>query len=169
MAANTSKRFYPPRHWTLEQRLDHCTDKSGGPDACWPWTGNVGNHGYGQVTPPMAPQQSLAHREAWKRANGPIPAGLFVCHKCDNPPCVNPRHLFVGTPADNMDDKVRKGRARGLSRRGMAGPLAKLTNDQVRAIRAMRSTATLTQIAQRYGVAFSTISRICRRETWSHI
>lgn len=72
--------------------------------ACWPWKGSVMGEGYGRY------RQAYTHRLAWMLANGPIPAGLFVLHKCDNPPCCNPDHLFLGTQADNVRDRDAKGR-----------------------------------------------------------
>ena len=80
-----------------------------GPDDCWLWKQSTDRHGYGQTG-----HDGLhwsAHRLAWQLSNGPIPDGLFVLHHCDNPPCCNPAHLFLGTQADNMADMVSKGRA----------------------------------------------------------
>jgi hypothetical protein len=119
----------------------------------------------------MARQRSLAHRVAWEVTNGPIPSDKpHILHRCDNPRCVNPAHLWNGTHQENMADKVRKGRASRVGHPPGAGtPIAKLTDDQVRAIRAMRSTASLRQIAQHFGVDFSNVSKICLRKTWRHI
>jgi hypothetical protein len=78
---------------------------------CIEWTGGRTSAGYGQLYPPGLKGRSvLAHRWAWEQEHGPIPAGLHVCHRCDNPPCVNVNHLFLGTMGDNMRDKTRKGR-----------------------------------------------------------
>lgn len=78
-------------------------------DVCWIWRGTLVRGGYGQFS--VRPgQRCAAHRFAWELSNGAIPDGLFACHRCDNPPCVNPAHLFLGTPKDNMQDKVAKGR-----------------------------------------------------------
>lgn len=103
-----------------------------------------------------------AHRMAWLLARGPIPDGMYVCHECDNPPCVNPWHLFVGTPADNMRDMDNKGRRVGVYNTGTRHHNAKLTAEQVEDIR-REHAGGLTQVAlaRRYGVHPETISNIC--------
>ena len=79
---------------------------------CWLWTANRNSVGYGMIAPGYGGRSSiLAHRASWELANGPVPAGLFVCHHCDTPLCVNPAHLFLGTDQENKDDMVRKGRS----------------------------------------------------------
>lgn len=100
--------------------------------------------------------------------NGPIPDGLHVLHHCDNPPCVNPAHLFLGTNADNVADKTAKGRGRGG--RGEAHRNAKLTADQVREIRELAASGlTQREIAARYGVRHTAIGKILRGERWGHL
>lgn len=78
---------------------------------CWEWTGASSNEGYGRVK--VAGKLESPHRLMWEEENGPIPDGLWILHDCDNPPCVNPAHLFLGTRSDNMLDASKKGRTRG--------------------------------------------------------
>ena len=92
----------------IEQRFWPRVDKSG---ECWVWTGAI-SHGYGVVGTGGHSGVVRVHRLSWELAIGPIPKGLHVLHRCDNPPCVNPAHLFLGTQADNMRDMREKGRAR---------------------------------------------------------
>lgn len=81
----------------------------GEPDECWLWTGNTNKKGYGQIRIPRV-GMVMAHRHAYTLINGPLEAGQVVLHACDNPPCVNPRHLSAGSNVDNMQDMVQKGR-----------------------------------------------------------
>lgn len=143
-------------------------DRSGGPDACWNWTGSRIPKGYGNLK--WDGKNRRAHRVAWTIAFGSIPIGLHVLHNCDNPSCVNPRHLFLGTNQDNVDDRERKGRNNPPRRQKHWKH--KLTNDQVADIRKRYSRygvggESSLALARAFGVNPSTIQRIVRRENWT--
>ena len=158
-------------------RLGDKVDKSGGPAACWPWSGWKSRKGYGQIsTGRRTDPRVYVHRLAWELANGPVPDGLFVLHRCDNPPCCNPGHLFLGTIADNNRDMTMKGRHGAVVRperlpRGVGHGNAKLTDDDVRAIRAAWARGGLRQrdIAELYGVDQQVVWSVVHRRTWAHV
>lgn len=130
---------------------------------CWEWTGHTVS-GYGVLY--IDGKSWKAHRYSYFLAHGECPAGLDVCHSCDNPPCVNPDHLFLGSEADNMRDMREKGR----SARGERHPDAKLTNEAVTAMRVLRSAGrTVRSLAAEYGVEESVASRAIAGRTWRHI
>lgn len=129
-------------------------------DGCWLWLGARSKAGYGQIG--LGRKVLYAHRLSAEWVHGPIPAGTEVCHKCDAPACVNPDHLFLGTHADNGADAASKGRMRPP--RGEASPKAKLTAEQVVAIR--RDTRTTRAIGRDYGVSNRHVSAIKRGEAW---
>lgn len=151
----------------------------GAADECWPWIGARNSQGYGIIqqwnydTHPRSAIRVAAHRLSWELHRGPIPDGLFVCHSCDNPPCVNPAHLFVGTHQDNMDDRTRKGR-QGLklhperASRGESRPGARLTYEKAEEIRRMRAEGvTFVALAARFGVSRGTIGNVIYRKDWT--
>lgn len=121
---------------------------------CLIWTGTTFWSGYGRIG------DKRAHRVAYERAKGPIPDGLFVCHQCDNPRCVNPEHLFLGTTDDNMADMVAKGR----SARGERHGRAKITADEASEIR--ESSLTCREAARHYGISKSMVSYIRQGVNW---
>ena len=122
---------------------------------------------YGQLKLPKQRGLITAHRLAYILRNGQIPDGMFVCHKCDNPLCVNPDHLFSGTPKNNSDDMISKGRQVIPSRRGVKNGRAVLTPETVSAIRADRADMSLMALANKYGVSKSQIHRIVAGHLWS--
>jgi hypothetical protein len=116
------------RQEPIEDRFWQFVNKT---DTCWLWTGSR-SRGYGLIGAGASGKTKSAHRVSYELANGPIPAGMWVLHKCDNPPCVNPAHLFLGDRADNMRDAFRKGRHPLLEfqnkRRDEKGKFTKVSN-----------------------------------------
>jgi hypothetical protein len=98
---------------TLAERFWEKVDKSGD---CWLWTASLSGNGYGHISVSLGKFRA-AHRVAWEMENGPIPAGMYLCHRCDTPRCVRPSHMFVGTPSDNMKDCAAKGRCVAIGQR----------------------------------------------------
>lgn len=145
----------------------------GGPEECWLWNGSRTPDGYGQITVGSARDGTAArvhpHRLAWVLANGEIPDGLHVCHACDNPPCCNPQHLWIGTHADNMHDMISKGRKGTRTGRclGETNGRAKLTEREVEEIRARRPAETQRALAAEYGVSQSHIGAIEHGRRWA--
>lgn len=134
-----------------------------GSDGCWPWIGQLDRNGYGTIR--VAGQMRTAPRVAWELATErTIPSGFAVLHRCDNPPCCNPAHLFLGTQADNMADMAAKGR----SRRGSRSTAARLSAEDVSTIRRRYANGDVSQdqLAQEFGVSQTNISQIVRGLTW---
>lgn len=158
-------RVYPP----LASRLAAATRKEA--SGCWVFTGSKTSFGYGYIKQAKAlgGKNVYAHRAAWEIANGPIPPApeVLVLHKCDNPSCVNPDHLFLGDHQVNVDDMLAKGRWSPPRQDGERNNNAKLTETQVRAIRS--DTRKLSEIAADYGIGQSTASLIRSRKLWPHV
>lgn len=146
------------RLWKRVTKLD-------GDDACWIFTGAKYSWGHGVIGSPEG--HTGAHRISWIEANGEIPEGLHVCHRCDNPSCVRPSHLFLGTHQDNMTDMKLKGRAH----LGEAHGIAKLTNEKVLQIRSKYASGNISQknLAKEFGVHVMTVNSIVHRRSWKHI
>jgi len=140
-----------------------------GPD-CWEWQGARLSAGYGRCSTSRPDRaQTTAHRLAWTLSYGAIPDGLYVLHRCDNPPCVRPEHLFLGTAADNAADMIAKGRRTWQGMAGEAHPRHRLTVEQVRAIRANPDGLTGVALAHQFGVTKNNIYAIRQRRTWRHL
>lgn len=142
------------------------------PVACWPWVGTVDSCGYGRIRCGSLANNTRhyrqVHRVVWEIVHGPIPVGLCVLHHCDNPPCVNPQHLWLGTQQDNIADMVKKGRNFSFKRqRGVKNPNAKLTEQRVREIRTSNIGTYI--LARQYNVRSMTIWRVRMRKTWRHV
>ena len=136
---------------------------------CWLWVGALNSDGYGSLR--MGKKDGKAHRVSWLVNCGPIPDGLHVLHHCDVPACVRWDHLWLGTHLDNMRDKEAKGR--GHQPIGVNHNKCKLTVEQVLSIREqyqfMKPGHGCVALSLKFGVSFSTISRIVTRQTWNHV
>lgn len=132
-------------------------------DGCWMWQRSLDAHGYGQTW--FRRKVSKAHRVAWTVLVGEIPEGLHVLHKCDNPPCVNPDHLFLGTNQDNIRDRLSKNRPRG-GVRGASHRSAKLSWDQVEEIRRRYIWGNGRALGREFGVTHASIVRIVNKTGW---
>jgi hypothetical protein len=137
---------------------------------CWLWNGCIRSDGRG-FTSYGRERKMLAHRLAWELTYGPIPEGVCVCHRCDNPRCVRPDHLFLGTQQDNLRDMRNKDRgAIPAPRQGSKHHKAKLTEADVLAIRqAYAEGETQIALARRYGVTGSNMCSIVNGKTWTHL
>jgi hypothetical protein len=137
--------------------------------ACWEWQGARDRRSYGKVGFGRPRRCLRAHRIAWTLTHGPIPAGLHVLHDCpdgDNPACCNPAHLWLGTDADNVADMVDKGR----QARGERGGRARLTTEQIRAIRqTYGKDHNLQKLARAHDVSVATVWHVVQRRTWRHV
>lgn len=147
----------------LQQRFWSKVEKT---EDCWLWTDRNLNKGYGRIPEKGKGSRLLsAHRLAWELYYGPIPDGMFVLHTCDVRRCVCPRHLWLGTHADNMADCLSKGRKAHLH--GERNGWAKLTREDVLDIRA--STDSRSKIALKYGIHFMHVSRLRGGRRWAHL
>lgn len=144
----------------LADRVRELTAVSATSDGCLEWLGHRDRDGYGRLW--FDDRDRPAIRATWIANRGPIPAGMVVRHKCDNPPCVNLDHLELGTNAENMRDKAIRGRAPS----GTSNPAAKFTPEQVDQVRALRLEGlTLAGISEKTGVSKSQVARIIRGES----
>ena len=160
MSAHTPENF-PHRFWVR-------VDKRGA-DECWPWIGVHDEKGRGKVhlrwesrEPEGKKRSVIRHASivAWELTHGAIPQGQLVCHRCDNPPCCNPSHLFLGTQKENLRDCIRKGRF----------PRQKLREPDVLDIRALAASGVRYQkIADQFGVAYVTVCKVVQGKLWPHV
>lgn len=150
----------------MAERRKHQLGAKVDPTKCELWLGAKNLAGYGMKR--RDGKVRMVHRLVWEEHNGKIPDKMIVCHKCDNPTCINPDHLFLGTQSDNIIDSVLKNRAyRAI---GMSHGMARLTDDMVRAIRARREEgAYMRTIALEFGCGKTTIWKILNKVTWTHL
>lgn len=190
---NSHKRIKTPpveRFWSKVDKNGPVIPYVGTP--CWTWIAYKNPLGYGVFN---ADKINSAHRFSYELHYGKIPEGMLVCHKCDNPSCVNPEHLFLGTDKDNMIDRDKKGRRKNLRKgdnhfyhihpeksyfsrekfvpkaRGEKHGMAVLTEEKVIEIREIYSKHEMSfpKLAKKYGVGMTTIWHIVKRDTWKHI
>lgn len=142
-------------------------------DGCWEWRAALNSAGYGVMAsaPGRGAKTVKAHRYSWQMHRGPIPKGMFVCHRCDNPKCVRPDHLFLGTSGDNHSDMVRKGRGVAPPRQlGSSNVNAKLTPAVVRVLRRLAADGVRVRLlADASGVSTTTIHSLLKGKTWAHV
>lgn len=142
-------------------------------DGCWEWVGTIGANAYGVLA--VGRKHVYAHRLSWELHYGPIPDGHWVCHRCDNPRCIRPDHLFLGTHDDNMADMRAKGRSGPKNRpermaRGERNGYAKLTAERVIEIRNRREGGeTLASLATAFGLSTSHVHRLVNGDGWHHL
>lgn len=146
------------RRPTVRQKFEANFDKT---DGCWNWKGTIEGYGYGVLDHNF--KRYRGHVLALEFDGRPVPKGMVACHHCDNPRCVRPSHLYVGTVQDNANDAV----ARDRISKGSAHPIAKLTEDDVRAMRAL--DLPFAEIARRFGVSRPTAARAIKGVTWGHV
>lgn len=157
----------PPKGFRVgvEQRFWSKVDKRGDGE-CWEWTANRHQKGYGTMR--VERKVLKAHRISYELHHGPVPDGLHVLHRCDNPPCVNPAHLWAGTNAENVADKEAKGR--GGQPKGSKHHGATLTEEQVIMMRRLHEGGMKQKdLVTQFGVEKSRVSAIIRRRIWRHV
>lgn len=152
-------------HDTMEERFWNQVVRRGD-DECWEWISSHRKNGYAIISAKTSSGNYLfAHRYSYLLAHGEIPDEMWVLHRCDNRLCVNPAHLFLGTSADNVADKVAKGR----QAKGEDSPLAILTEGKVREIRSLYPEVSSSKLSAMYGVSHTTICRILNGKLWKHV
>lgn len=159
-------RIYKYKHpiVTKENILTLTTTNDRG---CLEWTGSRNGNGYGNAR--FNKRNYPAHKLVYMLLNGSISKGLYVCHKCDNPPCINPAHLFLATHAENMHDRDKKGRGKLPDNTGIKNGMAKLTPEKVREIRALHPAFSYATLSIVFNAPITTLQSALRRETWRSI
>lgn len=159
-----------PAKYTLEQQTSVFWSRvaiTADNNQCWLWVGGKDSNGYGLIN--LYGKNDRVHRVAWRYPNYIIPEGMEICHSCDNPACCNPKHLFLGTHKENMDDMNAKGR--NVNVRGESVFTSKLTEFQVLEIRRRYAAGGITQkqLGIEYGIATINIWMIIHRRHWDHV
>lgn len=152
-----------------KERLLRYVKRGASSDDCWMWLGSLLPRGYARFS--LHNEAVGAHRVSYRVHIGEVPAGMCICHRCDNPPCVNPAHLFLGTNKDNIQDALTKKRMRFI--RGEAHPMSKLTCQSVKQIRSEYKPGMSIQecvtIGAKFGVGINGVMSVVRGRTWKHV
>lgn len=152
--------------------LDRFVEKIDKTGTCWIWKGAKTPRGYGKFSLPTGTanvRYVYAHRHSYELANGPIPDGMIVCHTCDNPWCVNPDHLFVGSHQDNTDDCIRKGRLRNGTSIGEKHGRSTISQHQASDIKRLYADVrSPLEISKRTGISRGVINAVVYGKTWRH-
>jgi len=150
---------------TIKERLLFRATEDG---SCLIWNGGKSGGGYGSIT--IDGQHKMTHRVCYEEYFGEIPDGLLVCHRCDNPPCINPDHLFLGTQSDNLQDMYAKGRQNIYDRHGVNNSNCKLKECDVVLIRDLIDIGTDRRaLVWLFGVCATSINNIAAKKSWSHV
>lgn len=161
-STDDTSRTHAPLHERFLRHIDRT-------DTCWVWTGNTSRNGYGSIQEGGRNSKTVsAHRYSYEIHKGRIPNGMVVMHACDNPSCVNPEHLSVGTPQENTQDMIRKGRKRTVAPLGINNGKSKLNDDLVRYIRNNREKSHAS-LARELGLSQNCIRGVRSGRTWGHV
>lgn len=152
-----TEKSFTDKFWNLVKIVD---------GKCWKWVGAKAKKGYGFIN--HKGKKYLAHRVVWQLSNGEIEEGMCVCHKCDNPECCNPDHLFLGTPFDNARDRVKKNRS--AVRHGIEHSKAKLDEKKVSEIKQLiKKGCRFSEIAEKFSICQSSVYHINSGQNWRHV
>jgi len=165
--SSSLKKSKPPKDldYIKEKIQNYTKDKAG----CWIWNGATTNFGHGRIK--INNKTLSVHRISYEIHRGKIPNGLFVCHHCDNPTCINPKHLFLGTRSDNMKDAYNKGRIKIPCHHGEYAYQHILTEKDVKKILKIKKEKKISEqeLGKKFGVARNTINNIINNRNWKHI